>query len=274
MYFNFNYHNYNKNSFIPSFTSSSRDVCNEKGQLIHRNDTSLFRNDLGDWDKFADYIGNKFKNCDKVNIYSLSCSSGDEVYSLAMKLLKKYGEKGSEKFFPIKASDYDPKIINMAQQGYLPMFDGDEELINEQTGGKFDEYFEILPTPPQLFDDMGMEQYADYDFVVKVKDSLRNKIEFKVADATEQCKLVEPDNSIVMARNFWPYLKDESKRMTLADDLYRTLGKNSAVVVGKFDDTSGAFASKNLNDAGFVCRDDNYCILEKNSVPYNAYYLS
>ena len=266
MNLNFNSNIYNKGIYNPVFTSSSRDVYNDKGELIHRNDTSLFRSDIGDWDKFAQYINNKFKNCDKVNIYSLSCSSGDEVYSLVMKLIDKYGEKGAEKYFPIHASDYDEKIINMAKEGYLPLFEDDIELINNQTNGKFNDYFEILQEPPQIINDMKMEQYSDYDIIAKVKDKLRNKVEFKVADATKECKLVKPENSLVMVRNFFPYLKDEISRINLAENLYKTLDKTSVVVIGKFDDTSNAFASMNLTDAGFICNPENYCIWEKNTV--------
>ena len=47
-----------------------------------------------------------------------------------MKLLQKYGEDGAKKFFPIIASDYDSKIISVAQKGYLPMYDGEDDLIN------------------------------------------------------------------------------------------------------------------------------------------------
>lgn len=264
---NFNLQHYNnKNIHNIHFSSSSREVYNKIGELLHRNDTSLFRNDIGNWDKFAEYIGNKFKNSDKPHIYSLSCSAGDEVYSLAMKLIDKYGEKESEKFFPIIASDYDDKIINVAKKGYLPLFEDDVELINKQTNGKFDEYFEILSEPPKLIDDIGMELYCDFDIIAKVKDKLRSKITFDVADATKACKLVEADNSLVMVRNFWPYLKDENARINLAENLYKTLGKNSAVVIGQFDDTSSSFASKNLTDAGFVCNYNNYCIWEKNTV--------
>lgn len=266
MNFNYNQTYYNNNIYAPNFTSSCREVYNELGKLTHRNDTSLFRSDLGDWNKFAEYIGNKFKNCDKANIYSLSCSAGDEVYSLAMKLIDKYGEKEAEKFFPIIATDYDHNIIKMAKNGYLPMFAEDVDMINRQTKGKFDEYFKELDEVPQIVDNIGMEMFADYDFIVKVKDKLRNKIKFNVADATKECKLVEPDNSIVMARNFWPYLKDENSRISLAENLYKRLGKNSAVVIGKFDDTSNAFASKNLTDSGFICNPENYCIWEKNAI--------
>ena len=263
MYINSTYNTYSQN-----FTSSGRDVCNSLGELIHRNDTSLFRSDLGNWDHLIDYIGEKFKNAPKANLYSLSCSAGDEVYSLAMKLLAKYGEKGAEKYFPILASDYDAKIISMAQKGYLPMFEGDDKLINEHTHGKFNKYFEIVKTVPDFIKNMDL----DYDFIAKVKPELRNKVSFKVADATEECKSVNPNNSIVMARNFWPYLKDETTRIQMSNNLYKRLDKNSAVIIGSFDDTPGTYASKNLYDAGFRCNLNNCCIYEKNAIPITEMY--
>lgn len=227
----------------------------------------MFRQDIGNWNKFVDYLDKKYKNADKVNIYSLASSAGDEVYSLAIKLLEKHGETGAKKYFPIKASDYDEKIIRMAQEGFLPMYDVDEKVINEHTNKKFNKYFEKIKEIPDFIKEMDME----FDFIVKVKPVLREKVQFTVADATRECQNVKPDNSIVMARNFWPYLKDESTRIKLANDLYKTLGENSAVMMGKFDDTYGAFASQKLQDAGFVCNPEMYIILEKNKIPYNTY---
>ena len=75
-----------------------------------------------------------------------------------------------------------------------------------------------------------------------------------------------------MARNFWPYLQDETKRIQLANNLYKTLGKNSAVIIGSFDDTPGSYASKNLYDAGFICHPNNYRIYEKNTIPSSEMY--
>lgn len=258
-----NYPIYQNSAYNPNFTACGRDVCNKIGELIHRNDTCLFRPDLGNWDRFTDYIGNKFKNTEKAHIYNLACSAGDEVYSLIMKLLQKYGEDGASKFFPVLASDYDTKIINMAKKGYLPMYEGDDALINKETGGKFEKYFEKIEEIPDFIKEMDI----DFDFLTKVKPVLRDKVNFSVADAAEKCNIIEPNNTIVMARNFWPYLKDESKRIKLSNDLYKSLDTNSAVVLGKFDDEAGAFASKNMYDAGFVCHPEIYTVFEKNKTP-------
>lgn len=260
-------HNICYKSYNPAFKACGREVRSVAGKFMYLNDTSMFRPDLGNWDRYIDYLGNKYKNAEKVNIYSISSSAGDEVYAKAMKLIEKLGDKGSKKFFPIHASDCDEKIINMAQKGYLPMYEGEEELINKHTNGKFSQYFEKLDIVPGFIKDMNLE----FDFVTKVKPILRDKVVFSVADAAEKCRTIEPDNSVVMARNFWPYLKDESTRVKLAEDLYKSLGENSAVVLGKLDDNWGAFASKNIQDAGFVYHPDFCTVYEKNKIPAEFY---
>ena len=250
--------------YNPSFSSCCRDVVDCAGKLVHRNDTSFFRQDIKDWDKFVDYFERKFKDAEKVNIYSLACSAGDEPYSLAIKLIEKLGEEKAKKYFPIIASDYDEKIIRMANDGYLPILDEDIDVLNFHTNGKISKYFTLADSLPGYIKDMDLF----FDGLLKVKPVLRDKVNFSVADATEKCKIINNDNAIILARNFWPYLQGEDKRIKLASDLYKNLGKNSAVVVGNFDDSYGSYASKNLQDTGFVCNPEIYTIYEKYPVNY------
>ena len=63
----------------------------------------MFRSDIRNWDNFVNYLDKKFKNVDKANIYSLTSSAGDEVYSLTIKLLEKYGKGRSKKIFSNKS---------------------------------------------------------------------------------------------------------------------------------------------------------------------------
>lgn len=250
--------------YNPSFSSCCRDVVDCAGKLVHRNDTSFFRQDIKDWDKFVDYFERKFKDAEKVNIYSLACSAGDEPYSLAIKLIEKLGEEKAKKYFPIIASDYDEKIIRMANDGYLPILDEDIDVLNFHTNGKISKYFTLADSLPGYIKDMDLF----FDGLLKVKPVLRDKVNFSVADATEKCKIINNDNAIILARNFWPYLQGEDKRIKLASDLYKNLGKNSAVVVGNFDDSYGSYASKKLQDTGFVCNPEIYTIYEKYPVNY------
>lgn len=250
--------------YKPSFSSCCRDVVDCAGKLVHRNDTSFFRQDIKDWDKFVDYFERKFKDAEKVNIYSLACSSGDEPYSLAIKLIEKLGEKKAQKYFPIIASDYDEKIIRMANDGYLPILDEDIDVLNFHTNGNISKYFILAEKLPNYIKDMNLF----FDGLMKVKPVIRDKVNFSVSDAAEKCKIIKPDNTIILARNFWPYLQGEDKRIKLANELYKNLGKNSAVVVGNFDDSCGSYASQKLQDTGFVCNPEIYTIYEKYPVNY------
>lgn len=243
-------------SYQPHFTSCSRDVYDLVGKLVHRNDTSFFRRDM-DWNKFTHYLA------DKSDIYCLASSSGDEVYTVIMKLIQKFGDD-AKRFYPIKAYDKDPHIIKMANDGYLPMYDCDEDIINNCTNDKFNEYFEKISEDdiPEYLKKMDIV----YDFMAKVKPILRDKVIFSVADATEQCKSINSDKAVVLARNFWPYLKDESQMIKFANDLYKNLGKNSAVVIGDYDALCSN-AAKNLHDAGFVANTELFTVFEKLKLP-------
>lgn len=256
-----------KNS--PNFSSCCRDVKDNSGKFIYRNDTSMFRQDIRNWDKFVDYLNKKFKNTDRVNIYCLASSAGDEPYSLAIKLIEKLGEKEAERYFPIIASDYDEKIIRMAKDGYLPIMDEDIDAINLHTNGRIGKYFDIAQKMPEYIKDMDIL----FDCLMQVKPIIRDKVKFSVGDAAEKCKIINPDNTIILARNFWPYLRGEDKRIKLANELYKKLGKNSAVIVGNYDNSDGAFATQNLYDAGFVCNPEFSIIYEKNAFPYTKTYI-
>ena len=102
----------NNTSSNINFTSNLRCVYNRStNALKYMNTTKLFRQDL-DWDGFAELLISKYKDVDKVNIYSYACSDGSEPYSLVIKLLEK-SEKlkiNCDKFFPIRAKDIDKKI--------------------------------------------------------------------------------------------------------------------------------------------------------------------
>ena len=265
MQLNFNRTNY---SYNPAFSSCHRDVSDKTGKVLYRNNTSMFRSDIKNWDKFVDYLEKKFKDADRVNIYCLASSAGDEPYSLAIKLIERLGEEKAQKYFPIHASDCDKKIINLAKCGYLPIFDEDIDKIYCHTNGNIDKYFDIAYKRPKFIDDMDIS----YDTLMQVKPYLKDKVVFSVADATKKCKTIRPENTIVLARNFWPYLKNEETRIKFANDLFKNTGKNSIIVVGEFDDSTGSGAAKNLYDAGFYCNPEIYTIFEKNEVPHTAYF--
>ena len=66
------------------------------------------------WKNFVYLINKNFEGKKKVNIINAACSDGSEAYSLAIIMKERLDEAQCKKFFPIKASDYDKKIIDVA----------------------------------------------------------------------------------------------------------------------------------------------------------------
>ena len=214
---------YNSTSPV-NFTSNYRRVHElSTGTIKYMNSTKLFRNDM-DWDGFANLLIRKYKQSPKVNIYCYACSDGSEPYSLAIKLLE-MGKKNKvdvERFFPIIAKDIDEKMIKMASNGFLPALAEDENLLK-----KYPKYFEKTCNLPS--------RDLRSDFIWKVKPELRNRVVFQNADINQDICNIEPENSVVLARNFWFYLADDAVRLSLAKKISSVLDKNSMVVIGGLD---------------------------------------
>ena len=235
---NFNTNRYNQ---TPCFKSSIRTVKNAAGEIRHRNTTNMFRQDLP-WSEMIDLFEKKYANIPKVNIVCYGCSDGSEPISLAMLLIDRFGEN-AKKFFPIIAKDIDPYIIMEAKSNLLNIETSDLYAMDSNLKNDFGIYVEKPEFNPWV-----------EKFQVEIKPIVQNKIRYSVADIRTDLQSIPKDNTIVFARNFWPYLKDEKEVFDLAKQLHSTLGKNCLVAVGNFDSFVGirpamicaGFESRNL----------------------------
>lgn len=222
--------------------------ASQNDDLIYSNFTLFFRPDLnsahsdrystiGNWDGFRKTIVDEFKNVSKVNVYDFACSDGSEAYSLVLSLIDELGEDDAKKFFPISAYDIDGTMIELAKNGKIPCYMDDINRLSQNLrNNKTKSYFGL---------DFQPSRYATYSFLAG--DSLKKNINFDVANIQDKIAQIEPSNSLVLCRNFLPYL---SKK-----DLYeiiRELGQkfddSSLVVIGHFDKFSAYCA---LNACGF-----------------------
>lgn len=207
-------------SVKPAFKAWNREVfsAGEYGvlRLKHRNDTSFFR-DVDFVSKTVEYLVDKYKGADKVNVYSYGCSNGSEPYSVVMYLLSKFKDSAS-KFLPIIAKDYDSTAIEKAKSGKALIGEKEDCYIRCYTDG-FDNYF--TPVAPEKFE-------------YKVKKPLIDNVNFSVADIREDYKNIEPANSVIFARNFWPYM-DIEDRLEVLKNLFNHLENSSSIIVGNFD---------------------------------------
>lgn len=208
-------------TYNPAYRGNNREVFNKSGKFLYKTTTYFFREDLN-WTCLAELLGEKYKTVQKVNVLNHACSSGHEPYSLALKLMIKFGVE-AKKFFPINARDIDFDNIECARRGELGINDKEMYSINYCTRDNIYEFF-----------DFAKAKNPQDDITLIPKPKLKEKVVFTQADILKDTTQKLPDNTVFMCRNIWPYLSDNN-RTKLADSLAQNLGKNSLVVIGDFD---------------------------------------
>ena len=207
----------------PSFTSCSGDVKDLDGNLLYRINTRLFRTDLM-WDDFADFLFEKYKNEEKVNVICHACSAGYEPYSLASLLMVRYSES-ADKFLPIEAKDIDNNCIAKAKRGFLNINMAERMYAEFCLSGQFLKYFK------KLSGDVKEEK-------VEVTDELRQNVLFEMSDIKDSTKEISKDNTVLFFRNVWAYL-NTADIVDLAGMLAANMKNNSLLVIGEWDKEYG-----------------------------------
>ena len=220
-------------------------------RVLYSNYTFFFRDDLErfnmGWFDFREFLAKTFKDTPKVNVYDFASSDGSEAYSLIISLIEELGEEEAKKFFPIKAYDIDKDIIQEAKSGKINGAEGDRESISCNTKGCIDKYFTVTKGDNPMYK-------CCYFYP---KSNIKNLVEFEQADIADKIVDINPKDSIVLCRNFWPYL-DEQKSSILFDKLCKKLDKSSLLVLGSFD-LSNCFSMRDILKA------NNYVEVYKNT---------
>ena len=203
------------------------------------------------WDSMLPFVINKYKDESKVNVYNYACSDGSEALSLLMALKSKFSDI-AKKFFPILAVDYDEVAIAKAKRRVYEIGYIERDEINKHTDNGFNKYFTKI--------NKNIRTDKNYIFSAEHCDDIK----FEVANVLKNYKKIKSQNSLVMARNFWPYLSDADK-VKLAEGLSDRMRKKCTLVIGEFDlenRWSKLDITKILTNAGFKQTDSNL-IFEK-----------
>lgn len=208
-------------TYNPVYRGNNREVFNKSGKLLYKTTTYFFREDLN-WTNLAEFLGKKYKTAEKVNVLNHACSNGQEPYTLAVKLIQVLG-KEAKKFFPIQAKDIDFDNIESANRGRLGIKLSDMYRINYYTKDKLTSFFTL-----------GKPENPNSDLVLIPKEKIKIKVNFSQADILKDTSKKLPDNTVILCRNFWPYLSP-AERKHLVSNLYRNIGNNSLVITGDFD---------------------------------------
>jgi len=156
-----------------------------------------------------------------LNVWSNACSSGQEVYSIAMLLRESFPTLGGWKVRLI-ASDLSTAILKKAQEG-----------IFNQT-----EVNRGLPMP------MLLKYFTKSGIQWQIKEEVRKSIEFREVNLIESWPPTLPAMDIVFLRNVLIYFSPETKT-TILNKVHRILKPDGCLFLG------GAETTMNL-DTKFV----------------------
>lgn len=210
----------------PSFGIFFNDVKYDDGELRYRGDTVLCRDDLY-FPEVVDFLDNKYKNTPKVNVIMHACSDGEEVYSFLSVLISRLKDKAS-KFLPLSARDIDSEHLKLAKRGVYDITNTEFMMANDYMNGEFFNFFELMPK--QGSNDPRFKNTN----TVKVEHSLKSLVDFKQSDILTDVKNTNFKNTVLFARNFWPYLSvDEQKK--LAQTLSKRMDESSTLIIGDYD---------------------------------------
>lgn len=196
--------------------------------------TSFFREGL-DWDTLSEAI----LQSPTRDIYVGACSDGSEAISLKM-ILDRDSQPIKGPKFKIMAFDIGKENIAMAKCGIISLASmighyDDIKCMNWVGKDIFDKNLEKIPGSNYIAGDItGQKNVRSALF--KMSRSLRDSIEFTVADAVDFSKQTFEKPIVFMFRNAWSYLNTDAQN-ELAHNLEQHLPKHSLVVAGQCDET-------------------------------------
>lgn len=232
----------------PHFGSYFNEVKDDNGKLKYRGDTCMCRLDLYT-PEVVDFLEEKYKNTQEVKIVAHACSNGEEIYSFWGTLKARLGLKAN-KFRNVIAKDIDPSHIALAQKGEFYIRKDEYNIANDYMNGKFSEYFDTVKNTTQNKKPAASFRYCETPIKVTVKDDLKKDIKFEFGNILDDAKRIDFKNTVLLARNFWPYLDSKD-----ADNLARTLAQrmdsSATLIIGDFDKEE-AYTGDLLKKYGFV----------------------
>lgn len=217
--------NYNNPNFGAWKRTVYKDMKNWDLERVmkHRNDTWFCRDGFNNGAIYK-HVTEKFKDVDKVNTYFFGCSNGCEVYTFLNEFFAKLGMETADKFSPILAMDYDPVAIMNANAGFYSIEDFEILALEEYHGQKITENFQVI------YNSFNSDEITH----IIPKQKLIDCVDFRLGDITKDYRKIKPNNTLVFARNMWPYL-DTRKLYEIARNLYNAMGENSSLIVGEYD---------------------------------------
>ena len=238
------------------FHANYRKVKNPNDDSFYMMTTTYFFRADTDWDYLGDYLCEKYKDTDKVNVICHACSHGAEPYSFLMHMAA-FHPLEFNKFTPVVAKDIDAENIEMAKKSeyeYEDIAESDGNL-DYFTKGLY-KYF--------------MQPLDNGD--MKMTKKFRDAVKFEQGNIFDDISSMPRKNTVLFCKNMWPYLSVE-ERHRLAKELSEHFDESCVLIIGSYD-TSQLEMQELLEQYGFKQNPNDMFIYEKRKAgcPYNVYH--
>lgn len=174
--------------------------------------TSMFRDPVF-WRNLKKRLRNDFKNHETLSIWHAGCSTGEEVYSMAILL----GEIGFREKTQALATDINMHAIEEAKNGRyhkIKMIENETNFKQYTIYGDFAKYYVTEGTEAIMND--SLKSYAKYEYHNLITDKVTNTYD------------------LILCRNVMIYFDNDAK-VRLLDKFYDALKPGGLFVIGFYD---------------------------------------
>jgi len=199
------------------------------------NTTELFR-DPGVWQSIKYRILPKYEEAEKIDIWHVGCSTGQEVYSMLILL----NELNLLQKSNVYATDINNLALQAAREGKFIYRFNAEYLQN------FDEVIKKNPYNFEEFNDVPYSKYFYIDKlkdIIEINDFLKNKAQFVNHDIVSLKNIFEKKFDIILCRNLLIYF-NQSLQSKVINFFYDNLSYPGNLVLGYHESILGNEALK------------------------------
>lgn len=204
-------------------------------QEITVNTTELFR-DVETWHAIKYRVLPKLKDKEEINIWHAGCSTGQEVYSMAMVLQ----ELGLYEKANIFATDINTKVLDAAKRGVYQFRFNQEYLKNFDKVMRYNpyNYEEFIDVPDSKY--LAIDKAAD---TLSVHNFLKERVVFQQHNLVTGQKPKDIDFDLILCRNVLIYFNYQLQNR-IFDYFYDSLVTKGFLILGKHESMLGAIVSK------------------------------
>lgn len=205
------------------------------------NETSFFRDkEIFNAFKIGVLDSQKFskQNPPVLNIWSAACSTGQEVYSLAM-MCEEWKKAAPGRFYKIHATDFSSRVLNQASSGEYSSL----EIQRGLPALKMVEWFTQETSTIKIFE--GHQ-------IWKVKNDLKKSITFSSQNLLSSFMNPGPFD-IIFCRNVMIYFEVQTKKQVV-EKLHKVLAPEGYLVLGSAESLIGVsdlFKTSKIGKANF-----------------------